>query len=114
MRYLIVRKITYRGGLMKKICACVMLSLLVVSLLARCGKSPADSPVDQFEKLVDEMVSLFEKGLAGDLGALQDVAKLQPKLAEIKKKLQGYKPTEEEQARLLKIGEKLASVFGGS
>jgi hypothetical protein len=92
---------------MKKTGMWLLLGLLVVSLLAGCG----GSPVDQYEKLIDEMLPLMKKAQTGDLGAAQDIAKLQEKVQELYEKLLEADLSEEDQERLLKAAEKLATVF---
>jgi hypothetical protein len=92
---------------MKKTGMWLLLGLLVVSLLAGCG----GSPVDQYEKLVDKMLPLMKKAQTGDLGALQDIAKLQEEAQEIYEKLQEADLSEKDQERILKVTEKLATMF---
>jgi hypothetical protein len=90
---------------MKKIGVCLILSLAAIFLLAGCG----GSPVDQYEKLVDDMIPLLKKAQTGDMGAIQDLAKLQETAEELQEKLLESELSEAEQARLLKALEKLTS-----
>jgi hypothetical protein len=96
---------------MKKNGAVLILSLLVIFFLTGCGGSSSSSPVDQYEKLVDEMVMLMQKGLAGDISAMQDIAKLQPDIKKLQETLRVSDLSKEDVARLEKAMEKLASVF---
>jgi hypothetical protein len=94
---------------MKKMSVWFVVALMVVSLLAGCG---GGSKVDQVEDLVDEGIALMKKAQSGDLGALEEVAKLEEKLKDLMEELEENEDdlSEAEKERLEKAVSKLMSL----